>query len=114
MYTSRRINARPIDYEDSMSRLALMIALAVLFHVLPTQAQDFKQIVPRTELLPISSLTISDEQFLKGDPNGTAATIASELRIAQPIGATPVVVLMHGSGGIGSNVGMWVGDFNEM
>ena len=57
-----------------MSRLALMIALAVLFHVLPTQAQDFKQIVPRTDLLPISSLTISDEQFLKNDPNGFKVT----------------------------------------
>jgi dienelactone hydrolase len=97
-----------------MSRLALTIALCVLFRVLPTCAEDFKQIVPRTELLPIASLTISDEKFLKGDSSGTAATIASELRIAQPRGATPVAVLMHGSGGIGSNVGMWVGDFNEM
>jgi hypothetical protein len=69
--------------------------------------------VPRTELLPISSLTISDEH-LKGDPNGTAVTIASELRIAQPREATPVVALMHGPGGIASNISMWVGDFNEM
>jgi dienelactone hydrolase len=52
--------------------------------------------------------------FSRAIRTGPAATIASELRIAQPRGATPVVVLMHGSGGIGSNIGMWVGDFNEM
>jgi dienelactone hydrolase len=110
----QRSDSRWTEGEDFMSRLLLTIALAVLLHVLPARAQDFKQLVPRTELLPISSLTISDEQFLKGDPNGTPVTIAGELRIAQPRGATPVVILMHGSGGIGANVGMWVADFNAM
>jgi len=57
---------------------------------------------------------MSDEQFLKGDANGKAATIAAEFRIARPTGRQPVVVLVHGSGGIGSNISMWVDELNGM
>jgi dienelactone hydrolase len=98
-----------------MSRLALTIAFAVLLQMQACAGTGLQgSRAPDGILLPISSLTISDEQFLKGDPNGTPVTIAGELRIAQPRGATPVVILMHGSGGVGSNVGLWVRDFNEM
>jgi dienelactone hydrolase len=103
-----------------MARAIFAATLAALFLVIPQihgvrgQDQPFKQLVPRTEILPIPSLTISDEQFLKGDTKGTPVTIAGEFRIARPSGKLPVVILMHGSGGVGSNVGMWVGDLNEM
>jgi hypothetical protein len=66
------------------------------------------------EAAKLESAKRAEDEHLKGVPNGTAATIASELPIAQPRGATPVVVLMHGPGGIDPNVGIWVGDFNEM
>jgi len=62
----------------------------------------------------LSTLTISDEQFLQGDANGKAVTIAAELRIARPSGRQPVVVLVHGSGGIGSNISMWVDELNGL
>jgi dienelactone hydrolase len=103
-----------------MARLALAVMLTALFqmmlHAPAARAQDaaFKQLVPRTELLPIASLTISDEQFLKGDATGTPVIIAGEFRIARPSGKLPVVILMHGSGGIGANIGMWAGDLNAM
>src|ERR1051325_7357616 len=70
--------------------------------------------VPRTELIPLTSLTISDQQFLEGDANGKPATIAAEFRIARPTGRQPVVMLMHGSGGIGSNISMWVDELNTL
>ena len=91
-----------------MARFTLALVAAFLIHLYPARADDApdKRVIPRTELVPIATLTLSDEQFLKGDANGKATTIAGELRIARPTGRQPVVVLMHGSGGIGSNISM--------
>ena len=52
-----------------------------------------KDIAPRVEAIPIQTLTISDEQFLKGDAYGKPTTIAGGLRIAQGSGRLPPVVL---------------------
>ncbi|MDP4006368.1 dienelactone hydrolase family protein [Methylobacterium sp. NEAU K] len=70
----------------------------------------------RVELHPLPSLTLTDEQFLKGAENeGKLVTIAGSLRI--PRGGTdrlPVVILMHGSGGIGSYVEFWQRELNAL
>jgi len=70
----------------------------------------------RVELHPIPSLTLSDEQFLKGDAAaGKPVTVTGHLRIAQSSSPrTPVVVLIHGSGGMGPNIELWEREFNEM
>ncbi|HYV65364.1 MAG TPA: dienelactone hydrolase family protein [Myxococcales bacterium] len=80
------------------------------------RAEDLnpKQFAQRTELYSIPSLTISDEQFLKGDANGKPVTVNGEFRIAQGAGRLPVVVLVHGSGGYGANVELWVRELNPM
>ncbi|HVY56351.1 MAG TPA: dienelactone hydrolase family protein [Xanthobacteraceae bacterium] len=65
-------------------------------------------------MYPILTLTLSDRQFLQGDGNAKATTVSGELRIAQGTGRRPVVVLVHGSGGVGANVDMWSKDFNRM
>jgi hypothetical protein len=57
---------------------------------------------------------ISDRQFLSGDANGTPVTVAGEFRIAQGTGRLPVVVLMHGSSGVGASIEPWVHQFNAM
>ena len=59
-------------------------------------------------------LTLSDTRFLKGDANGRPTTINGEFRIALGAGRLPVVVIQHGSGGIGSNIGMWEREFNAL
>jgi dienelactone hydrolase len=99
-----------------MVRFALASALIFIAYLYPACAEDKSpsRPIPRTELVPLTSLTISDEQFLKGDANGKTATIAAEFRIARPTGRQPVVVLMHGSGGIGSNISMWVDELNGL
>ena len=91
-------------------------AAIFITYVCPAFAEDKapSRPVPRTELVPLTSLTIADEQFLKGDANGKAATIAAEFRLARPSGPQPVVVLMHGSGGIGSNISAWVDELNGL
>jgi hypothetical protein len=44
----------------------------------------------RIEAIPIQTLTISDEQFLKGDAYGRPTTIAGTLRIAKGAGRLPL------------------------
>ena len=64
-------------------------------------------VAARTELHPIASLTITDQQFLTGDREGTPVTIAGQPRIAQGTGRLPVVILQHGSSGYAANVDAW-------
>jgi dienelactone hydrolase len=61
----------------------------------------------RGETIPIQTLTLSDEQFLKSDSSGKPITIYGTLRVAQGSGRLPLVILVHGSGGIEENVSAW-------
>jgi dienelactone hydrolase len=80
-----------------------------------TNAQSMpKEVAARVEIYAIPSLTMSDQQFLTGDANGKPVTVAGEFRIAQGAGRLPVVVLMHGSSGVGSTTEAWVHQFNSM
>jgi dienelactone hydrolase len=80
-----------------------------------TSAQSApKDVAARVEIYPIPSLTISDQQFLTGDANGKPVTVGGEFRIAQGDGRLPVVVLMHGSSGVGASIEPWVHQFNAM
>jgi dienelactone hydrolase len=75
-----------------------------------------KELAARTEVRPIETLTLSDQQFLTGDRSAAkAAVIAGELRLPQgAAGRLPAVVLMHGSGGAGAREEFWSKIFNEM
>ena len=66
----------------------LAIALAQSAVAADTASKD---IAARIEAIPIQTLTISDEQFLKGDAYGKPTTIAGVLRIAQGSGRLPLV-----------------------
>src|SRR5215468_10364443 len=73
-----------------------------------------RDMAARIEAIPIQTLTISDEQFLKGDANGRPTTIAGVLRIAQGSGRLPVVVFVPGSGGFNANLDVWDRQFEIM
>lgn len=73
-----------------------------------------KEVAARVELFPIPTLTLSDRQFLNGASDGTPVTVGGEFRIAQGGGRLPVVVLMHGSSGVGATMEAWVHTFNAM
>lgn len=71
----------------------------------------------RGEMHPIHTTTLTDEQFLTGVKEGTPTTLAGELRF--PAGSTDrdrvgVIVLVHGSGGIGSGLYQWAREFNDL
>jgi dienelactone hydrolase len=95
---------------------AFLAVIAALAAMITAHAEDVasNQIAARVELHPIPSLTISDQQFLTGDANGKQVTLAGEFRIAQGAGRLPVVVLIHGSGGMGPNIEYWEHEFNAM
>ncbi len=85
-----------------MPAAAAIFCTGILLSCIETNAQSIpKDVAARTEIHAIPSLTISDQQFLTGDTNGKPVTMAGEFRIAQGTGKLPVVVLMHGSGGVG-------------
>ena len=85
-----------------LATLAVAIAQAAL--VTKTFSDE---IAPHIETIPIQTLTISDEQFLKGDASGRPTTISGILRVAQGSGRLPLVILVHGSGGIEENAAVW-------
>jgi dienelactone hydrolase len=94
---------------------AALLCAASLLSVSPSPAQtNPKEIAARVELHAFPSLTISDQQFLSGDANGKPVTMTGEFRIAQGSGRLPVVILMHGSGGIGANIEPWTRAFDAM
>jgi dienelactone hydrolase len=98
------------------------VFIATLFTIglatsLPANAADrdaTSEFTARDELQPIQTLTLSDQHFLKGEADGTPVTITGQFRIAQGTGRLPVVLLMHGSGGMGPNLEMWSKEFNAM
>jgi len=94
--------------------VAVAIGMSFIFPMSVTaQVPTSKQMAARTEIHSIPSLTISDEQFLKGDTGGKPVVVSGLLRIAQGSGRLPVVVMIHGSGGMGPNVEFWEREFNE-
>jgi dienelactone hydrolase len=98
-----------------LAATAAIFCTGVLLTCIETNAQSIpKEIAARVEIHPIPSLTISDQQFLTGDANGKAVTVAGELRVAQGTGRLPVVVMMHGSGGVSGTTEAWVHQFNTM
>src|SRR5882724_10709007 len=94
---------------------AAIFCTGLLITCIETNAQSMpKDVAARTEIYAIPSLTISDQQFLTGDANGKEVAVAGEFRIAQGSGKLPVVVLMHGSSGVGAGMDPWVRHFNAM
>jgi dienelactone hydrolase len=93
-----------------------IIGIAGLFSTQVALAEPSESdLAARIELRPIETLTLTDQQFLTGDKNGKAVTIAGELRIPRGVtGKMPAVVLLHGSGGVGPGPELWAKHFNEM
>ncbi len=97
------------------NRLALRtatITLAAALGVLCVSARASGQ--TRTELYPLPSATLTDQELLTGQP-GHPALLAGALRIPRP-GTTrlPAMVLLHASGGYGGNIDDWAALLNDL
>lgn len=68
--------------------------------------------VARMEVIPFESLTLTDQEFLVGREDGKPVTIAGELRLPRSGNERfPLVILLHGSGGVGNYVLDWENEF---
>src|SRR6266436_9547529 len=111
----KKIWGKPMPTDRRVAVMAAIFCTGVLLTCIETNAQSIpKEMAARVEIYAIPSLTISDQQFLTGDTNGKQVTVAGEFRIAQGTGKLPVVVLMHGSSGVGAGMDPWVRHLNSM
>src|SRR6202048_1997893 len=99
-----------------MKHLTTALGIAIVTALSPPAAAEplSKYSSARIEAIPIQTLTISDEQFLKGDAYGKPTTIAGVLRAAQGSGRLPVVIFIAGSSGFGPVSDVWDRQFEEM
>jgi dienelactone hydrolase len=98
-----------------MKHVAAFAVTLAIIAAQPAAAEPIaKNIAARVEAIPVQTLTISDEQFLKGDAYGRPTTIAGVLRVAQGTGRLPVVIFAAGSGGFGVSTDTWDRQFEEM
>ena len=95
-----------------MNRIVVIAGVVLL--ALSGAGAEPMDFAARTELHLIDTLTLSDAQFLTGDANAKATRTAGELRIPGGSGRLPLVLLQHGSGGMGANVEMWARTFNAI
>jgi dienelactone hydrolase len=100
-----------------MKKLLMSVLAAFAAAIVhPACAADVvpKDTPARIEAIPVSTLTLTDEQFLKGDAYGRPTTIAGVLRVAQGSGRLPLVVLVAGSGGHAAGSDVWDRQFEAM
>jgi dienelactone hydrolase len=90
---------------------ACMIALAALISL---STSSFGQTFGRMEVRAVDSVTVTGEQFLRGDENSKPASLAGELRLPNATGRLPAVILVHGSGGLGASEDRWAQELNSI
>jgi dienelactone hydrolase len=100
-----------------MRRLGKFLTAALtLLNVSAGLAQEsYRDLSGRIELRSFQSLTLTDQQFLTGDKTGSPVTITGELRLPQgPTGRVPVVIILHGAGGLVASNELWSRILNAM
>ncbi|GJE12101.1 dienelactone hydrolase family protein [Methylobacterium longum] len=77
-------------------------------------AQAGSPLPGRIEIHAVKSRTVTGDEFLRADAPGRDVILGGELRL--PVGApqkVPVVILIHGSGGISAGPDAWARTLNE-
>jgi dienelactone hydrolase len=94
---------------------ATLIMLGSNLLITSTQAQTIPAGIPsRIEVHALPSVTLENDEFLTGSSKGKPVTLAGELRLPVSTAAKfPAVVLVHGSGGVGGAMDMWIHHLNQ-
>lgn len=89
--------------------------LSLACWLISAQAQTIDSMPGRMEIHAFQSKTLSGDDFLLNTTGaGTPVTLAGELRLPQGSSAKwPVLVLVHGSGGLAGSTDMWVHNLNQ-
>jgi dienelactone hydrolase len=97
-----------------MKLLSPFVALGVLLFAGLCIERSSAQLA-RTEVHPIQTMTLTDQQFLTGSKDGKPTIVAGVLRIPRAgTGRLPAVILLHGAGGIGGQVHYWQQQLNDI
>jgi len=92
----------------------LFMTSIVIVALLPYQVMADDE-VNRIEIHTFESMTLNDQQFLQGSKTGPKVTLAGELRFPRKkMKRYPVVVLVHGSGGVSGYIDDWAKELNKM
>ncbi len=71
--------------------------------------------VARMEIITFQSMTLTDQEILRGKKEGRPVTLAGELRLPRSANPRlPAIILLHGSGGISGYVTDWEQDLNAL
>jgi len=104
-----------------MKKFGFLVIGAILGLVIACGSQEEKAPaarpaqIARMEIHSFQSMTLTDQEFLTGRKEGKPVTLAGELRLPRSGNdRLPVVVLLHGSGGVGVNVLDWAQYLNAM
>lgn len=94
---------RSVISRHTQRRLTLALVLLLCGYRGISNAQS-----ARMELYAIDTVTLTGEQFLTGDQNGKPTRLGGELRLPSAGTAkVPAVLLVHGSGGVRTNIDLW-------
>ncbi|MCX4151512.1 MULTISPECIES: dienelactone hydrolase family protein [Paraburkholderia] len=91
-------------HPPSLRQLALVVVLILATGLSPVACAQ----VARMEIVTFASVTLTDQEFLAGREDGKPVTVAGELRLPRAGNERfPLVILLHGSGGIAGFVTDW-------
>ena len=95
--------------------LAGICAVSLALWLIPAQSQTVDSMPGRMELHTFQSKTLAGDDFLLNTAGaGKPVTLAGELRLPQGASAKwPVLVLVHGSGGLAGGTDLWVHHLNQ-
>jgi dienelactone hydrolase len=98
---------------NPIAKLGMLALLMTISGPVAAQVLS-RQTAVHVEMLPVASLSLSSEQFLKGDTSGKPVMLAGVLRSAQGPAKQPVVVFLAPSSGFAANLDIWDRQFLEM
>jgi len=102
----------------SLILILVVAVVALVLRAAPARAET----IPVTTLssgptgrIAFATTTLKDRQFLRGERQGSLATIWGDLRLPpQATGRVPVVILVHGTVGLGAREERWADEFNTL
>jgi hypothetical protein len=91
-----------------------LVALVVFLMAVQPMAASAEEPTFRMEIHPVATMAVTTPQVLAGE-NGTPVTIGGELRLPTSAeGRLPVVVFVHGAGGVYGNEDTWAEELNRL
>jgi len=103
-----------MKFTKLIRNLSLLLSSSIICFVTSAQTYPNPTTPSRIEIHALPTQTFTGDEFLKSSTKGVVHMLAVELRIPQVQKAKfPAVVLIHGSGGLGSNIDMWVHELNK-